>query len=205
VKLLDLFCCCGGISKGFADNGFECTGVDITDNHQYPYEFIQSDQSDVFKLPLYFFQDFDIIHASPPCQFYSWAARKHKKEYPDLIGKTRDLLNKVGKPYIIENVVGAPLRKDLVLCGEMFRLRVIRHRIFEIHGVSIFQPAHSKHKEPVGNKSWYMTVAGHGGNSYSFKLKDWQNAMEIHWVDKKEHLTQMIPPAYSNYISRHAH
>ena len=229
MKLLDLFCCCGGISKGFHDSGFECTGVDIKDDHQYPYEFIQSD---VFDLPLSFFEQFDIIHASPPCQFYIPTNKWRENTYPDLIDKTRQLLLRVGKPFIIENVQGAPVRKDLRLCGEMFGLRVIRHRLFEIHGFTIMQPKHEKHKLSVMNgsaigvytgginpgfwgdkkkqqefrkkrkDSYYACVAGHGGQSYSFKLEDWKKAMGIDWVDNKEHLTQMIPPAYSNYIAK---
>jgi len=193
LKLLDLFCCCGGISKGFHNKGWDCTGVDITDNHQYPFQFYNWD---VFDIPPTFFQQFDLIHASPPCQAYSWSAKRWKKDFPDLIGKTRELLNRTGKNYIIENVQGAPLRKDLVLCGEMFKLRVIRHRIFEIFGFTTTQPKHEKHK-----KSYYATVAGHGGDSYSYKLEDWKTAMGIDWVDKKEHLTQMIPPKYAEYIA----
>lgn len=103
---------------------------------------------------------------------------------------------------MIENVIGAPVRKDLVLCGEMFGLRVIRHRIFETEGFTVMQPAHIKHRPPVTEgRSYYMQVAGHGGQSYSFKLEDWKKAMDIDWVNDKEHLTQMIPPKYSEYIS----
>ena len=74
MKLLDLFCCCGGISKGYHNAGFkECVGVDINDDHEYPYEFIHSD---VFKLDLQFLKQFDLIHASPPCQHYLCAHKK---------------------------------------------------------------------------------------------------------------------------------
>lgn len=217
MKLLDLFCCCGGISKGFHDAGWECVGVDITDNHQYPYEFIQSDVFGLIAKGLDFFKQFDLIHASPPCQAYSFASQGNRNkghEYPDLVGMTRDLLldiySRTRIPFMIENVIGAPVRKDLVLCGEMFGLRVIRHRVFELNGFTVMQPPHIKHKLPITHKrieqkwsrSYYATVAGHGGGSYSFKLKDWQDAMGIDWVDKKEHLTQMIPPKYSEYIAK---
>ncbi|KKK82689.1 hypothetical protein LCGC14_2800880, partial [marine sediment metagenome] len=37
-----------------------------------------------------------------------------------------------GNMYVIENVVGAPLNSPMMLCGTMFRLRVLRHRLFEI-------------------------------------------------------------------------
>lgn len=202
MKLLDLFCCCGGISKGYHDAGFdECVGVDINDDHKYPYNFIHSD---VFKLDLNFFSKFDLIHASPPCQHYTWAARKDRiDKFPDLVERTRNLLLKTGKPFTIENVVGAPLRKDLVLCGEMFGIRVLRHRIFEIEGFNVIQPSHIKHKPQIAkDKSYYASVAGHGGDSYSFKLEDWQKAMGIDWVIDKKHLTQMIPPIYSYYIGK---
>lgn len=230
LKFLDLFCCCGGISKGF-HNVFpdaEITGVDIKDGHNYPYNFIKAN---VFDLPLSFFEQFDLIHASPPCQFYIPCNKWRENDYPDLLSKTRELLLKTGKPFTIENVPGAPVRKDVVLCGEMFGLRVIRHRIFEIEGFLAFGLPHIKHKLSVingtaiavysgginpgfwGNKekqrefrkkrkdSYYACVAGHGGNGYSFKLEDWQKAMGIDWVSSKEHLTQMIPPKYYEYIA----
>ena len=200
MKLLDLFCCCGGVSKGFHNKGWDCVGVDITDNHQYPYQFYNWD---VFDIPPTFFQQFDLIHASPPCQHYFYGInQEHRNDFPDLIDKTRQLLLKTGKSLILENIPNSPLRKDLILCGEMFGLRVIRHRIFEIHGFEVPQPEHKKHRPPIGkNKSYYAQVAGHGGQSYSFKMEDHKNAMGIDWVDKKEHLTQMIPPKYAEYIA----
>jgi DNA (cytosine-5)-methyltransferase 1 len=196
LKTLDLFCCCGGASRGLADAGFEVTGVDITDDHQYPYNFIHSD---VFDLPTEFISSFDFIWASPPCQHYTWSARRWKKDFPDLVDKTRQLLQNSGKPYIIENVIGAPLRKDIILCGEMFGLRVIRHRIFETN-FTVFQPPHIKHRLPSNGRSYYACVAGHGGEGYSFKLEDWQKAMGIDWITNKKHLAQAIPPTYSKYL-----
>jgi DNA (cytosine-5)-methyltransferase 1 len=191
------------MAKGFTDAGHEVTGVDITDDHQYLYDFIHSD---VFKLKPEFLTKFDLIHASPPCQFYSWSTKKNRtfEKYPDLIGRTRQLLLKTNKPYIIENVIGAPLRKDLRLCGEMFGLRVLRHRLFEIHGFTVLQPPHIKHHQPISkNHSYYAGVFGHGGQSFSTSLKTWQDAMSIHWISKKKHLAQAIPPKYAEYIGRY--
>jgi DNA (cytosine-5)-methyltransferase 1 len=202
-KALDLFCCCGGAAKGLAEAGFDVTGVDITDGHDYPFTFIQNN---VFNLSPDFLGQFDLIWASPPCQHYSYGTRKFEryKQHPDLVGHTRELLKKTGKPYIIENVVGAPLRKDLRLCGIMFGLRVIRHRIFEIEGFTVLAPPHEKHVQPERGRSHYAQVAGHGGESYSFKMEDWKKAMGIDHINRKEHLTQAVPPAYSHYISQFA-
>lgn len=199
MRCLDLFCCCGGAAKGISNLGHEVIGVDITNNHQYPFEFIHSD---VFNLDIDFIKGFDLVWASPPCQVFTWGTRKDRKDkFPDLVDKTRQLLLGVGKPFILENVVGAPLRKDLVLCGEMFGLNVIRHRIFEIHGFTVLQPPHIKHRSPKNkNHSSYCCVSGHGGDSVSFRLEDWQEAMGIYHITNKVHLTQAVPPAYSEYI-----
>jgi DNA (cytosine-5)-methyltransferase 1 len=82
-------------------------------------------------------------------------------------------------------------------------LRIIRHRIFESN-CHIPQPKHRKHKPRLDkNHSYYCQMAGHGGESYSYRLEDWQKAIGIDWVTDKEHLVEMIPPKYSNYIIKH--
>lgn len=229
--LVDLCCGAGGCSKGYADAGFEVIGIDHKKQPRYPFRFIESDVLDI-DLP-----DADIYHASPPCQLFSIGSKKYRnqgKQYPDVLTPLREKLQRVGKPFIIENVVGAPLRKDLRLCGEMFGLRVLRHRIFELHGLTVLQPPHMKHRlslregSAVGvygsngtlymlshkndykqeyaklkkhKQSYYATVPGNGGNSYSYQLGKWREAMGIDWMNKKE-LTQAIPPAYTEYIGR---
>lgn len=203
MRFLDLFCCCGGISRGMKDAipTAEITGVDVTDDHDYPFNFIHSN---VFDLTDEFLEKFDLIHASPPCQHYSNSISKSKRQiYPDLVARIRRRLRRTAIPFTLENIPNSPLRKDLILCGEMFGLRVIRHRIFELRGFTILQPPHIRHKNPIDKKhSYYAQVAGHGGDSYSFKIQDHKMAMGIDWVSKKHHLNQMIPPAYYEYIIR---
>jgi len=223
LKILDLFCCAGGASMGIHKAGFEVVGIDIEPQPEYPFEFIQKD---VFSLdPKWIKDNFDGVWASPKCQKFSMATRKDQKnDEPNQIPGTRELLDKIGLPYVIENVSNAPLRKDLLLCGEMFGLRVIRHRIFEIKGFKVPQIEHQKHKDPTDfpieywtkekhgliiepiridkQRSYYAQVAGHGADSYSYKLEDKQKAMGIEWITDTEHLNQAIPPAYSDYIFR---
>ena len=133
-KLLDLYCAAGGAAKGYHDAGFALVGVDINPQPHYPYEFIQRD---CLALDRDFLRQFAAIHASPPCQSYTrksadWGRKRtHWIEHPDLIDATRDMLVASGLPYVIENVVGAPMRADLTLCGTMFGLRIIKHRQFE--------------------------------------------------------------------------
>jgi len=199
MRAIDLFCGAGGSSMGLKQAGFsEIVGVDLNEQPEYPFKFIKAN---VFDLSLEFLKQFDFIWASPPCQAYSWSARRWHKDYPDLVDRTRNFLSKTGKPFVIENVCSAPIRKDLILCGEMFNLRVIRHRAFEIHGLSIPQPKHKKHRGTVKN-GYYVTVAGHGGDGKA-SLKSWQKAMDIDWITDKKMLAQAVPPAYAEYIGKY--
>ena len=200
---LDLFCGAGGASKGLKYAGFDrVIGIDINEMPEYlePEEFRQFNAIDFLKDADISFIDF--IWASPPCQAYTYASKKARNlgnTYPDLIGITRELLLKTGKPFVIENVTTAPLRKDLVLCGEMFGLKVIRHRAFEIHGFKCSQPKHIKHKGTVKSGA-YVTVAGHGGDGVA-SLNAWQDAIGVDWIRNKKTLAQCVPPVYSEYIA----
>lgn len=183
--------------------GFDVTGVDIEPQPNYPFQFIRADAL-TFDLSGY-----DLICASPKCQAHTWSAKRWKKHFDNQIPETRRRLKESGSLYIIENVVGAPLENPVRLCGLMFGLNVIRHRIFESN-LPLFVPDHPRHLPPITRlardghavrRSQYMTVAGHGGESASYRLEDWREAMGIDWMTKEE-LTQAIPPAYSELLGR---
>lgn len=199
---LDLFCGAGGAAKGLSEAGFAIIhGVDIAAQPNYPFYFYQNDFQD---LTINQLQEYDFIWASPPCQNYSFASKRHRnagKEYPDYIGKTRDLLKKSEVPYIIENVVGAPLINPVRLCGTMFpELRVFRHRLFESN-IPITVPmkcSHEGHKaiEYRYKGGDFYIVAGHMPGT----LQEWSNAMGIYHMKTKKELAESIPPAYSKYL-----
>lgn len=145
-KLLDLFCCAGGSALGYHRAGFDVTGIDIKQQPNYPFRFIQAD---ALSLDLDFLSQFDAIHASPPCQSYSDLAKRNGNgdQWPRLIEPMREMLTQANRPWVIENVEGAPLLDPVVLCGTMFPgLRVIRHRLFETN-FSMPQPHHIPHRE----------------------------------------------------------
>jgi len=210
-RLLDLYCCAGGCSVGYARSGFEVVGVDIKPQKNYPFQFIQGDALEVLKR---IGKDFDIVHASPPCQKYSRSTAAHRlnsqKEYPDLVASTREAMEAMGLPYIMENVPGAPLSPHLKLSGYHFGLKVIRWRWFELGKLFVLQPGHLR---PTGNtiEGDYITVVGKGGhNSGQAKPKDikiwkgsWKStaayAMDIDWMTWPE-MAQAIPPAYTEFI-----
>lgn len=190
MKILDLFCGGGGASVGMAKYG-DITGIDMEPQPEYPFKFIRGD---ALGFDIDFYRQFDIIWSSPPCQAYSVAcanARKQGKEYPDLIEATRDLLLKVNKPFVIENVPGSPLITGLLLCGSMFNLNIVRHRFFEIGGFYTKQPDHARHNED------FITVVGSGGSD---SVLDWQRALNVFHIKSRYSLAQAVPPAYSDYI-----
>ena len=141
-KLLDLFCGAGGCSVGYHRAGFDVTGVDARPQPSYPFAFVQADALAYLGEHG---REYDAVHASPPCQRYSIARRIHGngETHPDLLEPTRAALVSNGRPWIIENVPGAPVRFPVLLCGLMFGLRVFRHRLFE-SSVLLFCPPPSR-------------------------------------------------------------
>lgn len=204
MKMLDLFCGAGGAGKGYMDAGFTVTGIDIEPQPDYPGEFIQGDALAYLAAHGH---EYDVRHASPPCQASSALSKgtNKGKYYLNLIPATRALLKLQEGPSIIENVQGSDLRRDLTLCGEMFGLGVIRHRYFELDGWSAEEPKHKKHRGRVAgwrHGEWfdgpYFAVYGEGGGKGS--VPQWQDAMGIHWTNNRKSIAEAIPPAYTKFI-----
>ena len=204
MKLLDLFCGAGGAAMGYARAGFEVTGVDIAPQPNYPFTFVQGDALTYLAEHGH---EYDAIHGSPPCQASTALTKGTNKgrRYPNLIPATRELLATFDVPTVIENVQGSDLRRDLVLCGEMFGLSVIRHRYFELSEFTADQPAHKPHRGRVAgyrHGSWhegpYFAVYGEGGGKGS--VSQWQAAMGIDWTDVRKEIAEAIPPAYTEHV-----
>jgi len=193
---------------GYHRAGFEVVGVDIAPQPRYPFEF---HQADALEYCAEHGQKFDVIHASPPCQGYSQSRwlKNARGDAPRMIDEVRTALIGTGRPYVIENVPGAPLVNSLLLCGSMFSLGVLRHRLFECAPPIYFPPAVCRHG-PVMPIYWsdrrrrlargdvfeYITVAGR-----SFLMPEARRAMGIDWMTQAE-LSQAIPPAYTEFIGR---
>ena len=161
-RLLDLFCGAGGAALGYSRAGFEVVGVDIKPQPNYPFTFHQGDALEFLAAHG---SEYDAIHASPPCQGYSimnnlpWL---RGRDYPLLILPVLEMLEALGKPYMIENVMGARhgakgLAKRGIeahglkagwLCGGMFGLPFYRHRLFATNW-AWFQPGHPMHQRRI--------------------------------------------------------
>jgi DNA (cytosine-5)-methyltransferase 1 len=180
--------------------GFDVTGVDIEPQPRYPFRFVQADALD---FPL---EGYDFIWASPPCQRYTMAqnAAKNAAFHPDLIPPIRAKLQAHGFPYVIENVVGAPLENPITLCGLAFGLKVKRHRLFEAN-FSMLTPPCPNHDQD------YYVIFGHECRNRrkgpaagrKNKIAVGREAMGIDWMTRGE-LSEAIPPAYSEYIGKYA-
>lgn len=199
MKALDLFCKAGGTGMGLHRAGFEVTGVDIEPQKRYPFEFVLGD---ALEYVAQHGHEYDLVVAGPPCQLYSKSASLTTKEYPDLVGPTRSALQATSKPYIIENVPGAPLANPIMLCGTMFpELRVIRHRLFECWPVLWWPPAPCNHWSKISYNG-FCTLFGKGASKEKGGNKDmWQRASGIDWMPTDE-LSQAIPPAYTEWLGR---
>lgn len=219
-RLLDLYCGGGGAAYGYWFAGFnEIVGVDIAPQPHYPFAFVQADALEYLAERGH---EFDAIHASPPCQGYSimrnlpWL---RERDYPLLILPTLEMLERLGKPYVLENVMGARYgatgltRHGLEvhglkagwLCGTMFNQSFYRHRLFATNWLWL-APEHQKHKRTDGAAlaKWQN---GNGAQAEGVGIghaKGWRQAAEamgIGWMTRGE-LTQAIPPCYTDFIGR---
>ena len=209
--LLTLFGGGGGDAEGYRRAGFRVIGVDIEDHSRafarIGCEFHRMDWREGLRR---FAHLAAAVHASPPCQRYSRASICRPGlagRYPDLIAPVRTALQATGKPYVIENVEGAPLADPVMLCGSMFGLQaefpphgtvgLQRHRLFESN-VPLAVAGGCRHELPA------LRVFGHGrpGNSdltgpgYAQASRD---VMGIWWMTRDQ-LNEAIPPAYAEHV-----
>lgn len=203
---LDMFCGAGGVAEGLHRAGYQPIGVDIEPQKNYPFPFIQAD---VMNLS---FAKFALAWASPPCQGYSdMQHAPGAKVHPRLIESVRNKLIRAKVPYVIENVMGAPLVDPIILCGCHFDLgikgwRLERKRQFEC-SFPVNQPKCGPHDLPV--------IGVYGGHVRCRSSKFWRDggadfpnhnkpamakcAMGIDWMTMNE-MSQAIPPAFAQYI-----
>ncbi len=217
MKILDLFCGAGLASDGYANLEMSPYGVDINSQPNYPYNFFKADALEVLNSSMP--EDFDFIHASPPCQLFSRAARlrdaqRGQSKYGDFLTPVIDLLRTKWnhKIWVIENVEGAKsFMPDAVrVCGSSFGLDIQRHRLF-MSNVSISGTI-CNHKafpiDPISNKPrpWgiYHVPSDEipkGGrtalsSSHAAELMGLHRQEPLSWQEIKEG----IPPLYTSYI-----
>lgn len=213
MRLLDLFCGEGGAAAGYAAAGWEVVGVDVRKvGHRYPFEFHLADAVEFAKEHAH---EFDAVHASPPCQTHSKSAFAHGADHPDHLDATRLALINSGRPYVIENVPGAPLVNPITLCGAAFRLTATdrdgeplflkRHRLFESNvwltptecECAYLRDNGFRVAGVYGGRSHKKANLGNGGYTPDKPIA--AVLMRVGWMTRHG-LEQAIPPAYAEYI-----
>ena len=204
---LDLFCGGGGAALGLQRAGYSVVGIDIEDHSaHYPGEFVQAN---ALKPPVDL-RLFDFVWASPPCQKFSVATPKDRKDvHDDLIADVREMLS--GHPYTcIENVKGAPIRRDMVLTAPMFGLeQILRERHFEISWPVLSPPLigrNPKYKHKWLTITTSLCSKGHAdirraqGLPIRVPVAEACAAMGIDIPMSRVEVGNAIPPAYAEYI-----
>lgn len=214
--LLDLYCGAGGAAMGYHRAGFDVVGVDNAPQPNYPFEFHQGDA-------LMFLRargdEFDAIHASPPCQDHSTVTGRDRKRNGEkgtgwMLDATIHALRHRIAPWVVENVGTAQFPQNVyrvLLCGSSFGLNVRRHRWFATNVAMLNPPCDHAWQTPrfrsldsrkVAAGTLASVVGVHGSTQYvgDFALRC--DAMQIYWMTNAE-LSQAIPPAYTEYIGQH--
>lgn len=219
MKLLDLYCGAGMAADGYRQAGFDVVGWDVRFQPSYPYEFHRGSALDALEDAAYLRQ-FDLIHASPPCQAHTRAkhlrqAQGGKARYGDLLTPTLELLRQCGVPWVVENVAGAPgMDGAVVECGSAYGLKVRRHRLFLASFPLIGSGC--KHKEqgkPIGvyhtmgdtckgicSKTGKLIVGGSTARS----VEEGRWAMGVTRPLAWDELKEGFPPAYTLHIGMQA-
>lgn len=186
---------------GYHRAGYEVVGVDIEPQPRYPFEHHVGDALEYLAEHGH---EFDAIHASPPCQPFTAYGRSDTTgwvgNYTDYLPQTQAALRELGKPYVIENVVGAGIG-SIMLCGSSFGLDVRRHRIFESNVPMLAPPCdhawQTPRFPPASNRENLRSTVEVG--VWRIPLDVQQRAMGIDWMELRE-LSEAIPPAYTEWI-----
>lgn len=240
MKILDLFCCAGGASAGYAAADLQPYGVELDPRRarNYPFPVHNGDALEVldallhgegveFKHPdgeweILMLDDFDVVHASPPCQAYTRGnavRRETQTKWPRLIEPVRGLLQLTGLPYVIENVkdAGYALKDPTWLCGCMFDLGTVdddgvyvhvqRGRWFETSFPMMAPRAcdHSAHEWVAGAyggarrdkyEAKYIRKGGYVPPNKDVVKRMLGITHEMTWAE----LFESIPPAYTLWV-----
>lgn len=220
IRLLVPYCGAGGACVGYyraasqLNMKIHITGIDIKPQPNYPFDFIQGDALEILPSLI---NSYNVVHASPPCQFASVGTNPHRSKgykYLNLLPATLELLRLSGKPFVVENVPPAIKNPDLRLNGFLFNLSLIRWRHFIIENVMCPQPNLFKVRNAV-QEGRAVTVAGlrtsskfkkeycPPGLSTSEIFEQWKYAMDIGHMKFRREIKESIPPAFTNYIGLH--
>lgn len=222
LAVLDGCCGIGGITRGLTEAGHDVWGVDSNPALEEDYlrsgamGFICADILDVLEDDR-FMRRFDAASLSPPCQGYSGMSNCRPGlagTYPRLIAPVRERADRLGIPYVIENVSRArpEMLDPMTVCmwGNWGR-ETYRHRLVEAGGGFVLNPPPAPPDPHRGNTvkpNWecgwphpvaaakaghwtpgkFVSVSGHE------RKEPVRRVMEIDWARKREDVVEAVPP-----------
>lgn len=213
LRLIDGGCKAGGAAEGYRRAGFMVDGVDLEPQPNFKAgRFVLGDALEYIGDC---WRSYDAVHVSPNCEASSALSKGTNKskgwgtQHVNDIPKFRKLLRSIKIPTVMENVQGSDLRRDMILCGELFGLRVIRRRYFELEGFEYDATDRCRgnihhrgrvagYRHGVNYAGYYVATYGDGGGKGT--VAQWQDALGIHWTTDKVELAKAIPPAYTFHI-----
>lgn len=221
-RLLEGCACEGGATAGYQRAGWHVTAVDLDANRLKYNPADELVHGDAIEYLLSRPDQFDAVHYSPNCQWYTRGRAKDRgqpSKWERSIPTFRDAALASGLPYVIENVedAGWDMVEPTLLCGCMFDLSTVdddgltihlqRPRLFETNWDLTAPRAcdHSEHEWVAGayggarRDKYEAKYIRKGG--YVPPNKDVVKALlgiEHHMTWKG--LYQSIPPAYAEHV-----
>lgn len=232
MRHLELYAGGGASAFGIVQAGAsEVVAVDVHLRRDLPptdrITWVKADARDVLQ-DLAFLRTFDTLGGSPPCQPHS--RTKHLRDAQgkstskmDMLDETVAAFEASGRPYLVENVEDAPLRRDVTLCGSMFpelsvtdetgRRWLRRHRIFRSN-VPLVAPGTcctcfpGCSKPGCGHRAAGVRALGvyaakaddiPSGGSTARTLEQGRELMGAPWMSWAA-LVEAIPPAYTRWL-----
>lgn len=207
LRVCDLFCGPGGVGRALErvfvlprTRGW-FVGVDARDyDATYPGAFRQAD---IRNLTLGDFdreEPFDLVWASPPCQAYSRLSHIHYDE-PKAVHPTipelgvRDVCSRLGRDYVIENVVGCDDLVDPVRVeARAFGLPLVFPRLFE---TSFEMPDYVGPRGRTHAEDWTPVKMA------TASREDLAAAKQVPAEWSEQELRSAIPPQMVAYILAH--
>lgn len=223
ARLLDLFGCEGGAAAGYQRAGFHVEGVELDRNRAryYPGPVHVTDALEYVREHAH---EYDAIHASPPCQWYTRGnapRRGRATRWARTIPPVREALEATGRPYVIENVkdAGWDLLEPVTLCGCMFDLSTIDTDGVRIHlqRPRLFETSWGMTAPRACDHSAHEWVAGAYGGARRDKYEAKyvrrggyvppDKAVVSALLGVEHHMTwnglyECLPPAYTEHIGR---
>lgn len=198
-NVIDLFCGCGGFSKGFEEAGFNiCFGIDIwkdalaTYQYNFPKAIVEHEDitnvngHDILNKIGMSAEEIDVIIGGPPCQGFSVSGKRmiddeRNKLYKSFVQIVSEIQPKI---FVMENVpglirlfggkVGEQVLEDFSRIGYNVQMKILSADNYEVpqQRKRVFFVGLNKNKLDNMDFSYPEPICGNGTNIPAWTCKD---------------------------------